>query len=261
LEEARLVRYAEPRRGLRPEDCIFYHALDLPGVGLVGTDWDLRKNADAYLGRLDYAGRTALDVGTATGFLTFEMEKRGASVTSFEMASPTQYQFVPYAADRPHREAQLERWTSVLERVKNGYWLAHERLGSKARAFYGDVYDLPEALGSFDVVILGMILPHLRDPMRALESAAARSRDLVVVSQWVFSDPRPFMALIPGPVATDDSRIAWWTLSDTVVRTFLDIVGFDFVKEERAPQKCLANGLDVECTAMVFRRRVLSSPA
>jgi hypothetical protein len=150
-----LVFYESPRRDVRQEDCIFYHACDIPGVGLVGTDWDLRKNADAYLGRLDYRGKAVLDVGTATGFLTFEMEKRGADVTSFEMASPAQYQFVPYSVDRPHRDATLERWTGILDRVKNGYWFCHERLASKARAYYGDVYDLPESLGSFDVVVLG----------------------------------------------------------------------------------------------------------
>jgi hypothetical protein len=159
--------------------------------------------------------------------------------------------------DRPHREAQLLRWTGVLERVKNGYWFCHQRLGSRARAFYGDVYDLPETLGTFDVVMLGMILPHLRYPMRALESAAARSHDKVVVSQWVFNDSRPMMALIPGAVPNDDSRIAWWTLSDNILESFLGILGFDLVKTEVAPQLCLSTGEDVLCTAMVFQRRPL----
>jgi hypothetical protein len=63
------------------------------------------------------------------------------------------------------------------------------------------------------------------------------------------------MALIPGPVPSDETRIAWWTLSDTLLRTFMDIVGFDLVKAEKAPQLCLANGQEVECTAMVFQRR------
>jgi hypothetical protein len=107
------------------------------------------------------------------------------------------------------------------------------------------------------VVMLGMILPHLRDPMRALESAAARSRDKVVVSQWVFNDSRPMMALIPGPVPNEDSRIAWWTLSDGILKSFLGILGFDLVKAETAPQLCLTTGEDVLCTAMVFQRRPL----
>ena len=68
------------------------------------------------------------------------------------------------------------------ERLLNGYWLAHRLLGSQARAFYGDIYALPAAgLGTFDVVVLGSVLLHLRDPFQALHSAARLSRDAVIV--------------------------------------------------------------------------------
>jgi 2-polyprenyl-3-methyl-5-hydroxy-6-metoxy-1,4-benzoquinol methylase len=66
-------------------DCDFYHVMELPGVGRVGDQWDLRGTVDAYLGDFDFQGKRALDVGAASGFLTFEMEKRGASVVSFDL--------------------------------------------------------------------------------------------------------------------------------------------------------------------------------
>src|SRR5713226_1761530 len=68
--------FASPRRGVRKEDCAFYHVCDLPGAGQVGHHWDLRDTIDDYLGRYKFSGKTVLDVGTASGFLTFEMEKR-----------------------------------------------------------------------------------------------------------------------------------------------------------------------------------------
>ena len=54
--------------------------MDLPGLKKVGKGWDLRRTIDAYLGHFDFRGKRALDVGTASGFLTFEMERRGSGV-------------------------------------------------------------------------------------------------------------------------------------------------------------------------------------
>ncbi len=79
------------------DECFFYHHMDLPGVGEVGKGWDLRETIDDYLGHFDFRGKRVLDVGTASGFLTFEMEKRGAEVVSFDMASRTQRQLVPFS--------------------------------------------------------------------------------------------------------------------------------------------------------------------
>ena len=89
-------QYAEPRRATNADKCQFYHHMDLPGLKEVGIGWDLRKTVDDYLGHFDFRGKRVLDVGAASGFLTFEMEKRGAEVVSFDMASPAQWQFVPF---------------------------------------------------------------------------------------------------------------------------------------------------------------------
>ena len=67
------LRYAEPRQVDRVEDCLFYHKIDIPGVGVVGDQWDLRACVDDYLGRIDFRGKRVLDVGTAGGFLTFAL--------------------------------------------------------------------------------------------------------------------------------------------------------------------------------------------
>src|SRR5262245_3087972 len=78
------VSWQSPRHVVRPEDCDFYHAIELPGLGLQKGRWDLRRDPAAYFGHEDVAGKTVLDVGTGSGFIGFEMEKRGASVIAFD---------------------------------------------------------------------------------------------------------------------------------------------------------------------------------
>ena len=73
-----MISYAEPRRVDSLTECAFYHVMDLPAFGRVGGQWDLRGTVDDYLGRFDFRDKRALDIGAASGFLTFAMERRGA---------------------------------------------------------------------------------------------------------------------------------------------------------------------------------------
>ena len=65
-------------------DCTFYHVMDIPGHGVTPGQWDLRETADHYLGNVDFTGMRVFEIGTASGFLCFHMEKRGADVTAFD---------------------------------------------------------------------------------------------------------------------------------------------------------------------------------
>lgn len=252
------MQFERPRRDVRFEDCFFYHVCDLPGVGRVGSEWDLRATIDAYLGQVELSGRRVLDVGAASGFVSFEAERRGATVVSFDLSDPGQYQFVPYWQDEAGPEALRAEWSLHLERLKNAYWFCHRQVGASAQVYYGNVYELPAELGEFDVVLLGTILPHLRDPCRALESAARLSRDAVVVTQGYFSDPRPTMALIPSLAdpLPQRKRIAWWHMSDTLLASYMAILGFRL--EQVIPARPLHVAADppevCDYGAFVFRR-------
>ena len=68
-------------------DCYFYHTMELPGHGVMTGDWDLRRGVDEYLGNVSFAGQRVLEIGPASGFLTFEMEKRGADVVAVEVTT------------------------------------------------------------------------------------------------------------------------------------------------------------------------------
>jgi SAM-dependent methyltransferase len=215
--------------------------MDLPGIGDVGGQWDLRQTIDAYLGGFDFRGKRALDVGAASGFLTFEMEKRGASVVSFDIGEDVDWDIAPYSPfgfDVAQARASKREWR---ERLVNSYWLAHRVLGSSARVFYGDIYALPEGLGTFDVVVLGSVLLHLRDPFQALLSVSRLSRDSIIISDHHFESPTPVMEFVPDLKA----RIVdtWWRISERCMSAMLAAVGFDPPTITRADHLAVHDGV------------------
>jgi hypothetical protein len=53
-------------RSLRSLPVHFYYFMDLPGIGEVGDQWDLRKTIDDYFGHFGFSGKRVLDVGVAS---------------------------------------------------------------------------------------------------------------------------------------------------------------------------------------------------
>jgi SAM-dependent methyltransferase len=230
---------SEPRQLLeRPrvvdllEDCFFYHAMELPGFGLVRGHWDLRGRFDDYIGGVNVAGKSVLDIGTATGFLSFEAEKRGATrVLSFDMSDAKQQAFLPFKDKLYYRDP--ERWAEVygaeIEQWKNAYWLCHRLLESKANVYYGNIYGLPTELGQFDIAIVGSVLEHLSDQITALASIARLTREtMVIVSPLLQTEERiaRFESLASNPAAD----FTWWTYSLGVYREVFAMLGFRITK-------------------------------
>jgi len=99
---ARDVTFVTPRNVRHVDDCYFYHTLDLPGIGVVEGQWDLRGRFDDYIGGVNLQGKTVLDVGAANGFLTFEAEKRGVrEVVSFDIGDARFQHLLPFK-DSPY---------------------------------------------------------------------------------------------------------------------------------------------------------------
>ena len=147
----------------------WYHTLDLP-FGVTTPGWfDLRPVADR-LPWPEVTGLRCLDVATWDGFFAFELEKRGAAeVLATDIASHAEWDHLPGT-----EASVVEYHEAVIGEKGRGFTVAAECLGSKVRREYINVYDLsPERVGTFDVVVCGGLLLHLRDPFRAL--AAIRS--------------------------------------------------------------------------------------
>lgn len=246
--------YAAPRTVDRAEDCFFYHKINIPGVGDVGEQWDLRSSIDSYLGGFNFRGKRVMDMGAAAGFLTFEMEKRGAEVVSFDMLDGTQWDLVPHADIQKNLENIRQKCDKSNQRLKNAYWFTHQRLGSKARAYYGDIYDIPGGLGEFDVAVFGMILGHLRDPFQALYSASRLVRDTIIVTNQMMDDARPLGSFIPS--RENGERMAWWGLSHGCISQMLGILGFEVKKSIKSNPMCIVPGRTrpEPCVSLVAQR-------
>ena len=143
------------------EECFFYHSMEIPGLGLVRGQWDLRSNVDVYLGQVDFDGQRVLEIGPASGFLTFFMEHSGAQVVGCELSVGDHWDLVPFAGADP--AAHVETRNDLMRALHNGFWYAHRAHRSKAGVTYGSVYDLSSDLGDFDIAVLGAVLLHLRD--------------------------------------------------------------------------------------------------
>ena len=249
-------QYAAPLDVKRIEACKFSHSIDLPGVGEVPGDWDLRETADAVLGNVGFSGKRALDVGAASGFLTFEMEKRGADVVSFDVERIALGDIVPYWNLRHEYEEALQRQERVTKRLRNAYWFAHKKLESRAKVYYGnDFYHLPEALGTFDVVFFGMTLSRLRDPFQALYSASRLCTDTVIVTNQATPAKQPVMSFRPNAERSAPLS-AWWSFSEVCLQQMLNVLGFKVQDTIRHPHRRLLAGRneEVEHTALVARR-------
>ncbi len=217
--------YAEPRKVTDAGDCHFYHRMEIPGYGLTpGGQWDLRGNADEYLGRVDLARKRVLEIGPASGYFTFYMESKGAEVVSVELPLDHVWDIVPDA--ELDLKAFAEEVRYGIECVRNAYWFTHERVGSKARVYYGDIYNLPEALGRFDYVVICSLLLHVRDPLKVLQECAKLADNLVIADMQYPEVPldEPIMSWF----STKEAHVphVWWKFSPQLFVRFAEVLGF-----------------------------------
>jgi len=210
--------------------------MDLPGFGEVRGHWDLRGRFNDYIGGVDLKGKSVIDVGAATGFLTFAAEQSGAArVLSFDIADARQQAFLPFKNKLYYREPErwAEQYGAEIEQWKNAYWLSHRLLKSKAEVYYGNIYELPAGLGQFDVAIVGSVLEHLNDQITALASIARLTKEaIVLISPVLQTDERiaRFEALASNP----DADFTWWTYSLGVYREVFGMLGFSIAKVSQA---------------------------
>ena len=202
----------------------WYHTLDL-GDGVVTPGWFDTRSVAHRLPWPDLAGRRCLDVGTFDGFWAFEMERRGAGeVVAIDLTEPTRWDW-PVGSD-PRVVAEVGK----RKAGGAGFEIARDAIGSSVERRELSVYDLdPAEVGTFDVVYVGSLLLHLRDPVGALE--AVRS---VATGDMVLCDAvsLTLTTLFPRrPVAGLDGvgRPWWWKPNVAGFVRMVQVAGMDVV--------------------------------
>ena len=204
-------------RHARMHQLSWYHTIDL-GDGLCTPGaYDHRPYLGAYGLPKDLTGRTALDIGAASGYFTFELERRGALVTSTELPQWAAHDFGPqYTAQMTAARAQ--------EYLHDPYQFAHDAVGSHAQRRMINIYDLtPESVGLFDLVFCGSVLLHLTDPARALMRIRSVTRQAAVIATVIYPLPTPEpLARFMG----EPGGFTWWYPNRAAFEAMVRSAGF-----------------------------------
>jgi tRNA (mo5U34)-methyltransferase len=204
----------------------WYHTIDLPDGSCTPGWFDTRAAPAHVCWPPSVDGARALDVGTFDGFWAFELERRGAAVTALDVDDPAALDWT--YDDRARGPELVRSWGS--ERGP-GFETARAMLGSGVERVACSVYDLDPAVhGSFDVLVCGSLLLHLRDPVLALErmrAVCAPGGSLVLVEAL---DPALELAAMRVPSA----RLApdwdqWWRANSPGLVRLVELAGFEVV--------------------------------
>jgi len=201
----------------------WYHTLEL-APGVVTPGWmDTRAVVDRIPFPTSLAGKRCLDVGMFNGFWAFEMERRGAAeVIGIDLLDPREWDW-PAGSDPATIAAIGHRQAGG-----SGFEIAKRELGSSVRRLDRSIYDLNEEEdGRFDVVYLGSLLIHLRDPVKALERVRSVCDGTLIVVDAVDR----FLSLVHRrlPVAALDGRGRpwWWYANVAGLVRMIEAAGFE----------------------------------
>jgi tRNA (mo5U34)-methyltransferase len=210
----------------RLSELAFYHSIDIrPGLATKGW-WDLR-HALTLMPFPNVQGKRCLDIGTWDGFYAFELERRGAAeVVALDVEDLSEVDYPPEA----RADTSFNKSATGLQPRNAGFHLLHQILGSKVQFRPGNIYDLdPDEIGAFDVIVLGSLLVHLRDPVRALDTVrrvlapdgVLLSVDYVHPSTHLLARRKPIFEL-----RGEGTDFQWWLASDAGYRQLLKVGGF-----------------------------------
>ena len=136
-----------------------YHSLELLDgqiiTGIIPVA-DLKARLDSFPVPEDLHGLRILDIGAASGWNSFEMERRGADVVAVDCVEYEEFRIV------------------------------HQLRNSKVDYRILDVDEITvEELGLFDIVLFFGVLYHLRHPLLALEKVCSLTRNIAFIESYV----------------------------------------------------------------------------
>ncbi|MBR0645969.1 class I SAM-dependent methyltransferase [Plastoroseomonas hellenica] len=209
------------------DECIFYHVIDLPDEAATPGSWDFRDTEVEYHGGFEFAGKRVLEVGTATGSHAFWMERQGADVLPYDLTPRHSWDLLP-APVQDSRQVDM-RMRKLIGEINAGFRYCRDRLGSKLSLHGGTAYDIPTALGEFDVIVFASVLLHLRDPMGALQRAACRAKTIIICDRYwpSLDNARPDAQFAPR--LGDElpwGGWTWWYVSPKAYEAMLQLLGF-----------------------------------
>jgi len=134
-------------------------------------------------------GKRVLDIGRASGYFSFELERRGAEVTATDLRSLLDKDYVggDLVRDAIRRRAWAEGVPAVDDTFGDrlDFAVAHKLLESRVKPVSVRLADIsPETVPGtpFDLVFVGSVLNHVQDPIGALQRIASVADDLCIIA-------------------------------------------------------------------------------
>lgn len=195
----------------------WYHTIELPYGITTNGEYDHRKYLDFYDIPEDLSGKSVLDVGAASGFFSFEFERRGGNVTATDITDWAQLDLGPNY--KTHHSK-----SSLNEFLTEPFKLAKKALQSKVEKKSVSSYDLsPETIGTHDIVFCGSVLLHLMNPIKALIGIRNVTKEYAIIATAIApsanSEP---IALMKGFMTGD----VWWIPTKECLQLMAISAGF-----------------------------------
>jgi O-methyltransferase len=205
-------------------NCFFYHRVQLRDGRFIDGPWNLIGGENEYLGGAPVAGRRVLEFGPASGWMTAWLEENGAAVVGFDAGWDICLDVIPLG--RLDLDEIRRQTIDFLCRVQNAWWYLHRDHGLSARMVYGPIYDLPSDIGRYDISIFAAILTHLRDPFRAIEQAAQRTDEAIVVVEPLLHDLTGVGSITRWNPSGSTNHAVWWFHTPAAIVDMLTVLGF-----------------------------------
>ena len=247
-----LIFAKPPSESISLENCEFYHIQDIPGLSEPPKgSFDLRKGVNEYLGHTDFKNKTVLELGPASGFLTFHIEKIGGDVTSIDI-DPQNNKWWDIVPNCVHNEyfAPLsfdEGKKNILDEIKknqNAYWYAHKAFNSKSKLIHSHVNDLPAELGIYDISLMCSVLMHIQNPFLGMKNILRHTKEKVIITEvggykriksfhniirnlirkTMLPPEVPSMTYLPRQ---GKKPFVWWKLSPKIISNMASTLGFE----------------------------------
>jgi len=215
----------------------WYHSYYFDNGFEVRGDYDIGADVAGYGFPDSMKGMSVLDIGTGAGWFAHYFEQLGADVVTvdargygdFDVYGRFDYPGIDTSTKSPDRYSDNGD-PIYFSPVSRGFWIMKDLLGSTAKFRNARVYDIsPKMFGGrkFDLVFLGAILCHLRDPIGALMAARSVCGHRVISSTPVVIGepegdtlPRQYLPY------TEDDKISWWLPNEACFRHWFLAAGF-----------------------------------
>ncbi len=203
------------------EHDFWYHSYYFDNGFVQRGDYDIGRDIDGYGFPEDMSGMSVLDVGTGSGWFATYFEQRGAEVTTLDVRGKCDRDifgrvgYPDVVTEKPVPDRILSDGRPIYySSVSKAFWIMKDLLGLRAEYVNARVYEIcPELFEGkrFDLVFMGAVLMHLRDPIGALMAVRSVCRHrLIATSHLIPTFPEikePMMMMSEG---ASWHGLGWW---------------------------------------------------